>query len=129
MVSMRDIRAVGRRIGRTFSPDRVILFGSYAYGHPTEDSDVDLLVIMPFEGHPVHQSVKIRLGMDIPFPADILVRTPRMVRDRLAIGDPFMKDILEGGKVLYESDHRRVGGKSRGRLRHRTAGTASAKSP
>ena len=50
MVAMRQIREVGQRIGRRFHPQRVILFGSYAYGRPIEDSDVDLLVVMPGEG-------------------------------------------------------------------------------
>lgn len=57
MVSMKDIRAAAERIGRDFRPHKVILFGSYAYGTATADSDVDLLVILPFEGKPALKAV------------------------------------------------------------------------
>ena len=105
MVSMRQIRQVGRRIAREFRPQRVVLFGSRARGAATADSDVDLLIVMPFEGKPVSKSVEIRLKIRPPFPTDLLVRTPEMVRRRLAMGDDFIRDILEHGKVLYEADN------------------------
>ena len=104
MVAMREIEELGKRIGREFSPDRVVLFGSYARGEVTEDSDVDLLVILPFEGRAVDQSVKIRLRLRPGFPVDLIVRTPEKVRERLAMGDSFMRDVLDEGKVLYEAD-------------------------
>ncbi len=106
MVSMQQIEEVGRRIGERFSPERVILFGSYAEGHPTEDSDVDLLVVMPTTSSPVDQSVEIRLAVHPPFALDLLVRTPEKLRERLAMGDLFMRGILENGRLLYEG-HRR----------------------
>ena len=126
MIHMRDIRIVARRIGKEFAAERVILFGSYAYGQPTEDSDVDLLVIRRFTGRPEHVSVRIRMSMDIPFPADILVRTPAYVRHRLRMGDCFIKDVIEQGKVLYESTSRGVGGQGRRRLRQHAARVAVA---
>jgi predicted nucleotidyltransferase len=129
MVSMKEIRAVARQIGREFHPRRVILFGSYARGTPTADSDVDLLVIMPFRGHPAYKAVEILLAVDPGFPSDILVRTPQMVRKRLAMGDCFMQDIVEKGKVLYAVDHRRVGFQGRGRLRRYGARVARQKEP
>ena len=46
-IPMRVIRRYARAIADEFQPDKIILFGSYAYGTPNEDSDVDLLVIMP----------------------------------------------------------------------------------
>lgn len=103
---MRDIADVGRRIGREFHPQRVVLFGSHASGTPGEDSDVDLLVVMPFEGKPPGKSVEIRLKINPPFPVDLLVRTPQAVQKRLEMGDQFMRDIIESGKVLYEADNR-----------------------
>jgi len=106
MVTMRQIRAVGRRIGRQFHPQRVVLFGSHAEGTATEDSDVDLLVVMPFEGRAVDKSVQVRLAVAPPFAVDLLVRTPDMVRRRVAMGDDFMRDVLQRGKVLYEADRR-----------------------
>lgn len=89
-----------------FRPDKVFLFGSYAYGNPRSDSDVDLLVVMPLDGDPVDKSVEMRLKLRPRFPLDLLVRTPAKIRERLAMGDDFIRDILEKGKVLYEaSDH------------------------
>lgn len=106
MVSMNAIEDVGRRIGIQFKPDRVILFGSHAEGRATTDSDVDLLVIMPTDRNPVDESVAIRLAVRPPFPVDVLVRTPEMIERRLAIGDPFIGNILRHGKLLYEAADR-----------------------
>lgn len=105
MVTMRQINEVGQRIGKRFHPQRVILFGSYAEGHPTEDSDVDLLVVMPVHGSHIDQSVEIRMAVRPPFPVDLLVRTPEKVSERLNMGDSFMRTILDEGKVIYEADY------------------------
>ena len=104
MVAMDKIEEFGQRIGRDFDAERVILFGSYARGAVTKDSDVDLLVIGPFEGRSVDRSVQIRMQLRPGFPVDLVVRTAEKVRERLAIGDDFMQEILEEGKVLYEAD-------------------------
>lgn len=106
MVAMDKIEEFGRRIGRQFNAERVILFGSYARGAVTEDSDVDLLVIGPFEGRSVDRSVQIRMELRPDFPVDLVVRTPEKVQQRLGMGDDFMQEILEEGKVLYEADDR-----------------------
>jgi predicted nucleotidyltransferase len=104
MVAMGQIEEFGRRIGREFGAERVILFGSYARGAVTKDSDVDLLVIGPFEGRSVDRSVQIRMKLRPGFPVDLVVRTPEKVRQRVQMGDDFMQEILEEGKVLYEAD-------------------------
>ena len=104
MATMERIRQLGRDIGREFRPERVLLFGSYARGTATPDSDVDLLVVLPFEGKPVRKSVEIRLKLRPSFPVDLVVRTPENVRERVAMGDDFMRELLEEGKVLYEAD-------------------------
>jgi len=101
---MERIRQLGRDIGREFRPERVLLFGSYARGTATADSDVDLLIVLPFEGKPVQKSVEIRLKLRPSFPVDLVVRTPENVRERVAMGDDFMRELLEEGKVLYEAD-------------------------
>jgi predicted nucleotidyltransferase len=106
MVAMDTIEQFGRQIGRQFGAERVILFGSYARGEVTEDSDVDLLVIGLFKGRSVDKSVEIRLKLRPSFPVDLLVRTPEKVRQRLEMGDSFLREILEEGKVLYEADDR-----------------------
>ncbi len=105
MVSTGQITELSERIIEEFHPQRIVLFGSYARGTPNPDSDVDLLVIMPFEGKPVDKSVEMRLKVRPSFPVDLLVRTPDKIRERLAMGDTFIQDILEQGKVLYEADH------------------------
>ena len=69
---------------------------------------MDLLIVMPFEGRPVEQSVQMRLKLRPPFPVDLIVRTPETVRQRLEMGDTFMRDILRDGKVLYEACHERL---------------------
>jgi len=104
MVSMSQIEDLGQRIGREFGARKVVLFGSYARGAVTDDSDVDLLVILPFQGKSVNQSVEIRMRLRPTFPLDLVVRTPENVRERIEIGDDFMREILEDGKVLYEAD-------------------------
>ncbi|MBI4507617.1 MAG: nucleotidyltransferase domain-containing protein [Chloroflexi bacterium] len=83
----------------------MILFGSYAYGDPTGASDVDLLVILPFEGSNMRKAVEIMNRVSPRFPVDLLVRTPEQVRQRLAWNDFFLREVMEKGKVLYESAH------------------------
>ena len=106
MPTHAEIKDLSRRIAQEFHPQRILLFGSYAWGSPSPDSDVDLLVILPFDGKSVSKSVEIRLKTRPRFPVDLLVRTPERIRERLALGDPFIRAILEQGKVLYEADHR-----------------------
>lgn len=102
---MDSIREFSRRLAAEFHPERIVLFGSYASGTPTSDSDVDLLVVMPFEGRSVNQSVEMRVRLRPEFPVDLIVRTPQAVKQRLEMGDSFMRDVLRDGKVLYEADH------------------------
>ena len=102
---MNRIEEFGHRIGREFGAQQIILFGSYARGLSTADSDVDLLVIGPFTGRAVDKSVEIRMKLRPTFPVDILVRTPDKVQERINMGDNFMQDILKNGKVIYEADH------------------------
>lgn len=109
MVTMRAIRDLGREIGGRFSPQRVILFGSHAKGTAHGDSDVDLLVIMPFRGRPSHKAAEVLLSVAPPFAIDVLVRTPQTVRRRIAMGDCFMQDVVKNGIVIYEADRSRVG--------------------
>lgn len=108
-VTLLDIQQVVQRIVDQFHPQRVLLFGSYAYGEPTPDSDVDLLVTMDTPLHSVEQAVEIRKAVDFPFPTDLLVRTPRQIAERLKMADPFFEEILDKGMVLYEADNVRMG--------------------
>ena len=109
---MRLIRRFARHVAERFQPDKIILFGSYAYGTPHADSDVDILVIMPARNQ-LDQAVKIELACDPPFPLDLIVRTPHNLRWRLAEGESFLGEIMTKGKVLYEKNHAGVGPQSR----------------
>jgi uncharacterized protein len=109
MITFGQIQAFSQQIADKFQPERIILFGSYAYGQPNEDSDVDLLVILPFEGLPVQKAIAIRQQIKSPFPLDLMARTPEQVQQRLDMGDFFMQDIIQKGRVLYEANHARVG--------------------
>ena len=103
MVQPSEIQDYARRLGSEFRPRRVILFGSHAYGRPTEDSDVDVLVEMdhakPKDGD---QAIEIDLRLERSFPLDLIVRRPDEIRRRVALGDPFLKTVLDEGQVLYE---------------------------
>jgi len=114
---MSAIRRFARRIAERFHPDRIILFGSYAYGTPHNESDVDLLVIMPAHDV-VNQAIRIWNAFDDPFSLDLIVRTPKQIERGLRPDDPdwFLREVMEKGKVLYEAPHRSVG--SQGRRGH-----------
>jgi len=103
MVKLIEIRKYARTLGSEFSPDRVILFGSYAHRSANDDSDVDILVIMNHDKpRNVDQAIAMRLKTDAPFPMDMLVRRPDEVAARLAMNDTFLKGILQDGEVLFE---------------------------
>src|SRR5262245_13314731 len=82
-IPMRLIRRFAREVAERFQPDRIILFGSYAYGTPHDDSDVDILVVMPARS-PLRTAVRIETAINPPFPLDLLVRTPSEMEWRLA---------------------------------------------
>lgn len=118
-VPKRVIRRFANEVAERFLPDKIILFGSHAYGTPHADSDVDILVVMPARNE-LDQAMRIRLSVDYRFPLDLLVRTPRNLAWRLAEGDWFLKEILAKGEVLYEKDKPRVGAESRNRSSRRS---------
>jgi HEPN domain-containing protein/predicted nucleotidyltransferase len=101
-----QIEALAAFIAERFRPERIVLFGSRAYGEPGPDSDVDLMVIMETPGRPVEQAVRIRQAIDLEpsFSLDILVRTPRQIRVGLAEGDFFVQDVMTRGVTLYAAD-------------------------
>lgn len=105
MTSLDEIQNYAQRLGEQFLPEKVILFGSYAYGHPTPDSDVDLLVITTCAGDPLEKSVEMQLKLRPPFPLELHVHTPEKVQERLAMGDGFMREIINKGKIFYEASH------------------------
>ena len=113
---MRVIRRYARAVAERFQPEKIILFGSYAYGTPHADNDVAILVIMPAYNQR-SKAGRIRSAVPAPFPMDLIVRTPENLRWRLVEGDTFHTEIVSKGKVLYEKAHPGVGAKVRGGLR------------
>lgn len=102
MVDENRIAKLAERIVREFHPDKIILFGSYAHGQPRPDSDIDLLVVLPFEGKGFRKSLEILNRVAPEFPVDLLARRPADTAQRYAEGDPLIREALDRGKVLYE---------------------------
>ena len=91
------------RIASQFHPKRIILFGSYAYGQPRPESDVDLLVIMDTHLRETQQALQIRQYINPLFGVDLIVCSPARLEQRLKLGDSFLQEITEKGLVVYES--------------------------
>jgi predicted nucleotidyltransferase len=124
---MRIIRRFAQEVAERFQPHKIILFGSYAYGQPHADSDVDILVVMPARNQ-LDQAVKIHQAILPPFPLDIIVRTPGNMKWRLEEGDSFLREVVVKGKVLYEKADQGMGDQGGSGLRRRqrtSADTAS----
>jgi predicted nucleotidyltransferase len=105
LVPVERIQAYCDALGREFRARRIMLFGSYANGTPGPDSDVDLLVILPFRGREVRKAVEMRTRVAAPFPLDLLVRKPEFVARRLSERDMFMVEVMERGRTMYEGEH------------------------
>jgi uncharacterized protein len=112
--TLAAVRRWARQIAVQFRPERIILFGSHAYGRPHADSDVDILVVMPASNE-IDQSIRLSLALDPPFPLDLIVRTPRRLSLGLKDGDSFLQEIVAKGKVLYEEANRSMGPQGRSR--------------
>lgn len=85
MIQRSQITHFANAVAERFKPQRIVLFGSYAYGKPNQDSDVDLLVVMPEDRRQRRKAVEIREAINADFPLDLLVRTPEDIRWRRAI--------------------------------------------
>ena len=110
--SRAAIAEVAALIAERFRPERIVLFGSRAYGVPTADSDVDLLVVIDTPRRPLDEALRIRqaIRLDQPFPLDILVRTPDQIRVGLAEGDFVIVDVMTKGAILLEAGDAGLGG-------------------
>lgn len=93
---------VARQIAEKFKPIKIILFGSYAYGIPRRESDVDLLIVMETNIKEIQQEILILKNIEHRFGLDILVKTPKTFNERIKMGDTFLKEISQKGKILYE---------------------------
>lgn len=96
------------------NPVKIILFGSYAYGLPDNDSDIDILVVTSDNFIPENYNIRMKLTLDVSglisdikdkYPVDLIVHTIPMHKKFLALGSMFSKEIIQKGKILYETDH------------------------
>ena len=102
-VTLQAIREIVQQIVKRFRPQKVILFGSYAHGKPTQDSDVDLLVVMETSEHVLHAAARISAAIDHPFPLDILVFRPSELKASLERKGVFATEVMAKGIVLHEA--------------------------
>ena len=102
MVALSSVIELSERIVKEFDPDKIILFGSHAYGTPRVDSDVDLLVILPFEGSGLRKSVEILTRVSPDFPIDLVARRPDDAKRYYSEHDPLICEAIDRGRVLYE---------------------------
>lgn len=102
MANKKEIQKISDKIVKGFKPEKIILFGSYAWGKPHEDSDVDLFIMKKTKN--IRQTARDIDGYLFPrqFPIDILVYTPEQTQRRLKIKDFFIEEIINKGKILYE---------------------------
>ena len=99
---LKKISAFAKKVAELYNPQKIILFGSYAYGQPRPDSDVDILVIMAFKGKGFRTSLEILKKTDPDFSIDLLARLPEDTERRYREGDPLIRMALDQGKILYE---------------------------
>ena len=100
----KTIRLVADKLKESYNPEKIILFGSYAWGLPDENSDLDILVIKDTEETPHRRNVNARKlvsSLRKGYGLDILVITPQELKSRLEIGDQFLQEIISRGEVLY----------------------------
>lgn len=106
MTTLEEIRSVARKLGAEFGAQQVILFGSYADGTATATSDVDLLVIMPnVRGNSLRVASEMLQKVQPRWSVDIVVRGANDLKRRIREGDPFLRDAVNSGTVIYEDAH------------------------
>ncbi|KAA0265516.1 MAG: nucleotidyltransferase domain-containing protein [Chloroflexi bacterium] len=105
-IPQKAIDQVVEQIVEEFKPQKIILFGSYARGNPRPESDVDLLVVMKTSDKQGKQSLDMRRHLGVMFGLDLVVYTEKQLKERVKMGDWFLRDMLKEGKVLYEASSR-----------------------
>jgi predicted nucleotidyltransferase len=104
-IPQKAIDQVVEQIVEKFKPQKIILFGSYARGNPRPESDVDLLVVTKTSDK-ASKSLDIRRHVGVMFGLDLVVYTEKRLKERVDMGDWFLRDVLKEGKVLYEARRR-----------------------
>lgn len=98
----QEIQRIKDQIVKIYQPEKIILFGSAARGDFTEDSDIDMLVVKETSKPKIDRIKKILLSVDYNVPFEPLVYTPSELRKRKLLGDSFILEVLNKGKVIYE---------------------------
>jgi predicted nucleotidyltransferase len=94
---------VVHRLVTQFSPLKIILFGSHAIGNPTDDSDLDFLIVMPDGTDRRQSAIEMHRHLrDLPMPKDLIVTTPQEIARRGQMIGSILQPALAEGKVLYE---------------------------
>ena len=108
MTTDKEVRKVilkiADKIEREYHPDKIILFGSYAYGTHDRDSDIDLLIIKDTQERPIDRRFAVSRIVSDPkriIPFEPIVLTPNEINERLEVRDQFIKEILQKGEILY----------------------------
>jgi predicted nucleotidyltransferase len=105
IVAFADIQKFVADIVREFFPERVILFGSYATGRAGAESDIDLLVVMSEDISGARVAADIITRLKPALPVELVVRSSRQIKERLALNDFFLREIMTTGKELYAAPH------------------------
>jgi len=98
------ILKIADRIKAQYKPDKIILYGSYAYGRPTEDSDIDMLIIKDTKERPIDRRIAVRVivsELRRGYPFSPFVITPKELKNRIEFGDKFLEELLLRGEVIY----------------------------
>ena len=102
LIPFDQIEAVAKRIAEKFPVEKILLFGSYAYGEPEEGSDVDLLVVMETDKRPIQHTLDIIRSLSpLRFSIDVIVRSEKEIQRRISQGDWMLRDAYEKGRLLY----------------------------
>jgi len=105
--TQKIITNLAERIRVEYKPEKIVLYGSYAFGNPTEDSDIDLLIVKNTKKRRVDRFVDVKrviYDRKLKIPVSPLVLTPKELKERLKVGDDFVADIMKRGEVLYEKE-------------------------
>ena len=98
----KEIKKITKQIVENYNPEKIILFGSFAYGNPTKDSDVDLFIIKETNKRKTDRHLEVdKILSDRNIPLDVLVYTPQEIKNRMLLEDFFVKNIIQQGKTIY----------------------------
>ncbi|PIU77738.1 MAG: hypothetical protein COZ28_03235 [Candidatus Moranbacteria bacterium CG_4_10_14_3_um_filter_44_15] len=100
--AQKEIRQITKTVVKEYKPEKIILFGSFAYGKPKASSDIDMLIVKNTKKRKIDRIKDILFLVDSDLPFEPLVYTPKEINQRLSLGDFFIEKIISQGKILYE---------------------------